>query len=117
MSEEKGPTIQNVQAAWTRAIQDFNRVQDMDELVSWAVKYVPDSELRKRARRYARFPALSRNRILLERRLLDPLFEAFRAPYDDHFEANMGIAIAPDSQAFSFRKIVDRLLKEDGNGG
>ncbi len=117
MSEDKGTTIQDVQSAWTRAIQDFNRVQDMDDLVVWAAKYVPDTELRKRARRYARYPALCRNRILLERRLVDPLFEAFRAPYDDHFEANMGIAIAPDSQAFSFRTIVDRLLKEDGDGG
>ncbi len=117
MSEDKGPTIQDAQTAWTRAIQDFNRVQDMDDLVAWAVKYVPNPELRKRAKRYAFFPGLCRNRILLERRLLDPLFEAFRASYDDHFEANMGIAIAPDSQAFSFRKIVDRLLKEDSNGG
>ncbi len=116
MSEERGPTVQDVQAAWTRAIQDFNRVQDMDELVAWAMKYVPNPELRKRAKLYARFPVLSRNRILLEGRLLDPLFEAFRAPYDSHFEANLGIAIAPNSQAFSFTTIVDRLLKEDGDG-
>ncbi len=116
MSEDKGSTVQDVQAAWTQAIQDFNQIEDMEGLVAWAVKYVPDPALRKRAKRYAFFPGLGGNRFLLERRLLDPLFEAFRAPYDSHLEANLGIAIAPNSQAFSFTKIVDRLLEEDDDG-
>ncbi len=117
MNEDKGSTVQNVQAAWTRAIADFNEIGSMDELVAWAVKYVPDPALRKRAKRYAFFPGLRGNRLLLERRLLDPLFEAFRAPYDSHLEANLGIAMAPNSQAFSFTKIVDRLLEEDDDDG
>lgn len=111
MTDEDLPTIKQVQDAWRRAIEDWNEVESMDELVTWAVKYVPDPELRKRAKRYARFPALCRNRLLLESRLLDPLFEAFRAPYDDNFAANMGIAIAPNSQAFSFKKTLDGLMK------
>ncbi len=112
----EGPTVEQVQEAWGRAIADFNEIKSMDELVAWAVKYVPNPELRRRAKRYARFPALCRNRILLERRLLDPLFEAFRGPYDDNFQGNMGIAIAPNSQAFSFSKIVNRLMKQEDDG-
>lgn len=101
-----------VQDAWSRAIEDFNKVEDLDGLVGWVVKYVPDAGLRRRVVRYARYKI--RTPLLLDR-LVEQVFEAFRAPYDDHFEGNMGIAQAPDSQAFSFKKIAERLV-DNGTG-
>lgn len=111
--EEREPTVRSVQDAWTRAIEDFNKVANMDGFVGWMVKYVPDAGLRRRVVRYARHGI--RNQILLDR-LVEQAFEAFRAPYDEHFGGNMGIAMAPDSQAFSFRTIVDRLVNGEGKG-
>ncbi len=109
--------VKHVQDAWSQAIKDFNEIEDMEGFVKWAGKNSPDRKLRKKARRYERNRALRQNRVLL-RSLVDATFDSFRDELGSDHESNLGIMMAPNSQAFSFTKIVDCLLekKDDGEG-
>ncbi len=113
---ESYDAVKKVQDAWSQGIKDFNEIENMEDFVKWAGKNVPDRELRRRARRYERIRALRRNRVLL-RSLVDATFDSFRDELGSDHESNLGIMMAPNSQAFSFTKIVDRLLEEDDGEG
>ena len=108
--------VKKIQDAWSQAIKDFNEIEDMEGFVKWAGKNSPDKGLRKRARRYKRNRALRKSEVLLTN-LVDEVFDSFRDELGSDHESNLGIMMAPNSQAFSFTRIVDRLLeKDDGEG-
>ncbi len=108
--------VKKVQDAWSQGIKDFNEIEDMEGFVKWSGKNSPDRSLRKRARRYERIRALRQNRVLV-RSLVDAMFDSFRDELGSDHESNLGIMMAPNSQAFSFTKIVNELMgKDDGEG-
>ena len=103
MSEEGKTTVDRVQEAWDNAIQDFSQIDSWEKFSSWCGKYAPS--LVDRVELYG--DRGIRNPFLVKRRVREA-FKIFRSEYDS-FEANLGIALAANSQSFSFATVAERL--------
>ncbi len=111
MTEPESYKTKDVQQLWTNAIGAFNSMESLDDLVGWVGQYAPDSEFQDDVQWYAR------EGIWDSFLITDTVYEAFnvfRRTYNPHLRANIGIAMAPDSQAFSFEDIIKRLIEENG---
>lgn len=105
--EHKG-TPERVQEAWDRAIEDFAEIDGWDGFVGWCGKYAP--RLFRRADRYQRMGL--RDAYLVDR-LVKAAFWEYRQQYLESFDANLGIAMAPNSQAFEFSEVARHLCASE----
>ncbi len=107
MTEYEKGIVEMVQAAWDNAIEGFSGIDSWEKFASWCGQFAPSHV--KRVDRYAE---LGIREFLLVKRRVREAFSVFRAGYTS-FEANLGIAIAPNSQSFSFDTVSERLCNAE----
>ncbi len=103
MTEYERSIVEIVQAAWDNAIEGFSAIDTWEKFASWCGQFAPSYV--KRVDRYAELGI--RDLFLVKRRVREA-FMVFREGYTS-FEANLGIAIAPNSQSFSFDDVTEAL--------
>ncbi len=107
MAEEgQKSTTDRVREGWDNAIEEFSGIDTWERFSSWCGQFAPS--LVKRVDRYADHGI--RDPYLVKQRVREA-FRLFRGGYDS-FEANLGIAIAPNSQSFSFETVAEKLYHD-----